>query len=166
MDAKTDKKKKRKIDYMGFALVALGLGCLQVVLDRGQIDDWFGSPMITTFAIISAGSIILFVIHELTVQDPVVDLPLLKDRSFLVSNIAMFLLGAILFGTTQLIPQFTQDLLGYTATVAGLVLSPGACGIILLMPLVGFLSSHLQPQIPNQLRISHHRSLVVVDDQL
>jgi DHA2 family multidrug resistance protein len=138
-EGKKDSKSKKKVDYLGFGLVALGLGCMQVVLDRGQIDDWFGSPLITTFAIISVASLVLLVIHELTVQDPVVDLPMLKNPSFFVANIVMFLFGAILFGTTQLIPQYLQELMGYTATLAGLVLSPGAGLIIMVLPLVGFL---------------------------
>jgi DHA2 family multidrug resistance protein len=145
-DTSKDDKSKKPIDYLGFGLVALGLGCLQVVLDRGQIDDWFGSPLITTFAMISGVSLIVLVIHELTVQDPVVDLPLLKNTSFLISNIAMFLLGVVLFGTTQLIPQMTQDLFGYNATMAGLTLSPGGVIVFAFMPLVGFLVNKVQPK--------------------
>ena len=140
-------KAKAKIDYLGFGLVALGLGCLQVVLDRGQIDDWFGSPMILTFSIVSAVCLIVFVIHELTVPDPVVDLPLMANPSFLASNVIMFLFGAVLLGTTQLIPQFSQDLLGYRATEAGLTLSPGGVEVILLLPFVGWLLGRAQPKL-------------------
>jgi MFS transporter, DHA2 family, multidrug resistance protein len=145
-DTSKDDKSKKPIDYLGFGLVALGLGCLQVVLDRGQIDDWFGSPLITTFAIISAVSLIVLVIHELTIPDPVIDLPLLKNRSFFISNVVMFLLGIVLFGTTQLIPQMTQDLFGYDATQAGLTLSPGGVIVFICMPLVGFLVGKVQPK--------------------
>jgi DHA2 family multidrug resistance protein len=145
-DTSNEDKSKKKIDYLGFGLVALGLGCLQVVLDRGQIDDWFGSPLITTFTIISVASLILLVIHELTVQDPVVDLPLLKNRSFFISNVVMFLLGIVLFATTELIPQMTQDLFGYDATKAGLTLSPGGMIVFVCMPLVGFLVGKVQPK--------------------
>jgi DHA2 family multidrug resistance protein len=145
-DTSKDDKSKKSIDYLGFALVALGLGCLQVVLDRGQIDDWFGSPLITTFAIVSAVSLVVLVIHELTVQDPVIDLPLLKERSFFISNVVMFFLGIVLFGTTQLIPQMTQDLFGYDATQAGLTLSPGGLVVFICMPLVGFLVGKVQPK--------------------
>lgn len=145
-DTSYDPKAKKKIDYLGFGLVALGLGCLQVVLDRGQIDDWFGSPLILTFTIISAVSLIVLVIHELTVADPVVDLPLLKNSSFLISNIVMFLLGIVLFSTTQLIPQMTQELFGYDATHAGLTLSPGGAIVFCAMPLVGFLVNKVQPK--------------------
>jgi MFS transporter, DHA2 family, multidrug resistance protein len=145
-DTSKDEKSKKSIDYLGFALVALGLGCLQVVLDRGQIDDWFGSPLITTFAIVAGVSLAVLVIHELTVPDPVIDMPLLKDRSFLISNIVMFFLGIVLFGTTQLIPQMTQDLFGYNATQAGLTLSPGGFVVFICMPLVGFLVGKVQPK--------------------
>ena len=137
---------KAGIDYLGFGLVALGLGCLQVVLDRGQIDDWFGSPMITVFAIISATSLIVLVIHELTTPNPVVDLPLMADSKFFLSCFCMFLFGGVLFSTTQLLPQLSQELLGYTATLAGETLSPGAIVIILLLPLAGFLLKHVQPK--------------------
>jgi DHA2 family multidrug resistance protein len=145
-DTSKDDKSKKRIDYLGFGLVALGLGCLQVVLDRGQIDDWFGSRLITAFAIVSGVSLAVLIIHELTVQDPVVDLALLKNRSFLISNVVMFLLGIVLFGTTQLIPQMTQDLFGYDATQAGLTLSPGGFVVFACMPLVGFLVNKIQPK--------------------
>jgi DHA2 family multidrug resistance protein len=145
-DTSRDEKSKKSIDYLGFALVALGLGCLQVVLDRGQIDDWFGSRLITTFTIISVVSLIVLVIHELTTDAPVVNVGLLKDSSFFISNLVMFLLGLVLFGTTQLIPQMTQDLFGYDATQAGMTLSPGGFIVFACMPLVGFLVGKVQPK--------------------
>jgi MFS transporter, DHA2 family, multidrug resistance protein len=145
-DSSKDAKASKRIDYLGFALVALGLGCLQVVLDRGQIDDWFGSRLITIFALVSFVSLAVLIVHELTVQDPVVDLALLKNTSFFISNIVMFLLGVVLFGTTQLIPQMTQDLFGYDATQAGLTLSPGGFIVFACMPLVGFLVGKMQPK--------------------
>jgi DHA2 family multidrug resistance protein len=131
---------------MGFGLIATGLGCLQLVLDKGQEDDWFGSTFITTFAILAGVCLVLCVVRELTVDEPVVDLPLLKDGNFLLSNLLMFALGFILFGTTQLIPQFVQDLLGYTATDAGLVISPGGFMVMAMMPVVGILVSRVQPK--------------------
>ncbi|HWE00770.1 MAG TPA: DHA2 family efflux MFS transporter permease subunit [Tepidisphaeraceae bacterium] len=148
-DEESNKNKNRagkRIDYLGFGLIALGLGCLQVVLDRGQIDDWFGSRLITIFSIVSVSCLALLIIHELTVQDPVVDLPLLAKPSFFFANVIMFLFGAILFGTTQLIPQLVQNLLGYTATLAGLTLSPGGVAVFILLPFVGWLLSKTQPK--------------------
>ena len=141
----TEKANKR-IDYLGFGLVAIGLGCLQVVLDRGQIDDWFGSPLITTFATVAAVALVIGLIHELTIPDPIVALPLMRNRSFLMSNIVMLFLGMVLFATTQLLPQLTQDLFGYDATKAGEILSPGGLVILATMPVVGFLVNKVQPK--------------------
>ena len=107
-----DDKSKKRIDYLGFGLIATGLGCLQVVLDRGQIDDWFGSPLITTFAVIAGTALIIGLVHEMTTKDPIVAIPLMRNPSFFVSNMVMFFLGMVLFSTTQLLPQMTQDLYG------------------------------------------------------
>ena len=127
-----------RVDYFGFALVAIGLGSLQVVLDKGQRDDWFGSAFIVWFSIISAVSLILLVLWELTIPNPIVDLPLLKNRSFMAANIVMLSVGFILFGTTQLLPQLVQEVFGYTATQAGLVITPGGIAVLFLMPVVGW----------------------------
>jgi DHA2 family multidrug resistance protein len=145
-DSSKDDKSKKKIDYLGFGLVATGLGCLQVVLDRGQIDDWFGSPLITTFAIIAAVALFVGIIHEMTVQDPIVAIPLLRNPSFFASNAVMFFVGIVLFATTQLIPELTQSLFGYDATTAGLTLSPGGLVVFALMPVAGFLVTRVQPK--------------------
>jgi DHA2 family multidrug resistance protein len=110
-----------RIDYIGFSLVALGLGCLQIVLDKGQREDWFASTFIVVFTVLSGVALLALIVWELTHADPIVDLPLLKNRNFLAANLVMFALGFILFGTTQLLPQLVQSLLGYTATIAGLV---------------------------------------------
>ena len=141
----TDKKGKR-IDFLGFGLIATGLGCLQVVLDRGQIDDWFGSPKITLFAVIAGVALLIGLVHELTTKDPIVALPLMRNPSFFVSNVVMFFVGIVLFATTQLIPQLTQDLFGYDATNAGLTLSPGGIFVLFMMPVAGFLVSRVQPK--------------------
>jgi DHA2 family multidrug resistance protein len=139
-------RKGVRVDYVGFGLVAVGLGCLQVVLDKGERDDWFGSTFITTFAILSVVSLVLLIPWELTRDDPIVDLRLFADRGFAAACVVMFALGFILFGTTQLLPQFTQDLLGYTATLAGEVLTPGGFAVMILMPLVGVLLKKVQPR--------------------
>jgi len=135
------------VDYVGFALVAIGLGCLQVVLDKGQEDDWFGSTFITTFAILSAIGIIGGICWELLgTKDPIVDLPLLRDRSFAFTNLMMFVTMFVLLTTTQLLPQFVQQILLYNATKAGLLLMPGGLALMALMPLVGFLVRKVQPK--------------------
>jgi DHA2 family multidrug resistance protein len=125
-----------RIDYVGILLIALGLGSLEVVLDKGQIEDWFGSPFITTFAIVAIAALIAAVVWELKRDDPVVDFTLLKDRNFAVSAVYYLVFGMVLFGSTVLIPQLLQSLAGYTATQAGEVLTPGALVIMAMIPVV------------------------------
>ena len=136
------KEKKRtgfKIDYIGLGLLALGLGTLQVVLDKGQRDDWFGSHLIVIMTTISAISLISVLIWEWHHKDPIIDLHLFKDRSFAVGNMLMFMVGFALLSSTVLLPLFTQTIMGYTAEQAGLVLMPGGLAILVAMPVVGFL---------------------------
>ena len=135
-----------KVDYLGFALVAIGLGALQIVLDKGQEDDWLASNFIRVFALLSTTGIVGLLIWEFITPHPIVDLPLMKDFNFAFTNVVMFSVGFILFGTTQLLPQYTQTLLGYTATLAGLVISPGGFAVMAMMPVVGYLVSRHQPK--------------------
>jgi DHA2 family multidrug resistance protein len=135
-----------KVDYLGFGLLALGLGCLQVVLDKGQEDDWFGSRFITIMATLSAVGIVGVIIWEFITRDPIVDLPLFKDFGFFFTCIVMFAVFFILLATTQLLPQMVQQLFHYDATKAGLILMPGGLFIMALMPLVGFLVNKVQPK--------------------
>jgi DHA2 family multidrug resistance protein len=138
------KKAKRKlidIDYIGLGLLALGLGTLQVVLDKGQRDDWFESNFVLTLTIISVLSLVAVIFWEWHHKDPIVDLKLYKDRTFAFSNLLMFMVGFALLGSTLLIPQFLQLMMGYTAETAGLALMPGGFVVIALLPLVGFLLS-------------------------
>jgi MFS transporter, DHA2 family, multidrug resistance protein len=130
-----------KIDYIGLALVGVGLGCLQVVLDKGQRDDWLQSDFILTFSIIAGVGIVAAVIWEYFQKDPIVDVRMFKNRNFALAFVMMTMLGFALFGTTVLIPQYLQTLLGYTAQRAGMALSPGGLTVMALMPLVGFLVS-------------------------
>jgi DHA2 family multidrug resistance protein len=139
-------RKGIKVDYLGFGLVALGLGSLQVVLDKGQEDDWLASHFICIFAAFAVIGIVGAIIWEFTTPDPIVDLPLLKNFNFGFTNLIMFAVGFILFGTTQLLPQYTQSLMGYTATEAGLVISPGGFAVMAMMPIVGFLVGRIQPK--------------------
>src|SRR5262249_17724326 len=126
-----------------FGLVALGVALLQVTLDKGQREDWFDSTFITVLSVTSVIALLLFVIWELREKEPIVDLPLLKDRNFLMSNILIFALGFALFGGIVLLPLYVQNLLGYTATDAGLVITPGGFVIMALMPFVGLLLSKI-----------------------
>jgi DHA2 family multidrug resistance protein len=134
-----DHKAGFRVDFIGLGLLALGLGTLQVVLDKGQRDDWFGSHFITAMTTISVISLIAVIIWEWRHKDPIIDLHLFRERSFGVGNLLMFMVGFVLLSSTVLIPQFLQELMGYTAQRAGLALMPGGIAIIMCMPLVGFL---------------------------
>ena len=127
---------KLRIDGLGIFLVALGFACLEVVLDRGQIDDWFESNFIVGFFSIALVALVAAAFWEWRHPDPVVEIRLLADRNFAIANVYYFLFGFALFGSTVLIPQMLQSLYGYTATDAGLVLGPGAFVIVALAPLV------------------------------
>jgi MFS transporter, DHA2 family, multidrug resistance protein len=143
---KRRKLSETKIDYVGLGFVALGLGALQIVLDKGQRDDWFESHFIVTLSIIAAAALIFVIFWEWTHKDPIIDLHLFRDRTFGVSSLLMFMLGFALLGSTLLLPLFMQTLLGYTAERAGLALMPGGFTIIVLLPLVGFLLSRYSPR--------------------
>ena len=138
---KRRKLSETKIDYIGLGLVALGLGTLQIVLDKGQRDDWFESRFILTLAIISAVSLVFVIWWEWRHKDPIIDLHLFRERTFAVSNLLMFMLGFALLGSTLLLPLFLQTLLGYTAQLSGMALSPGGFVIMVIMPIVGWMLS-------------------------
>ena len=127
---------KMKIDVWGILSVAIGFACLEVVLDRGQTEDWFESHFIVLFFGVAMVALLFAIIWEWRHPDPVVEIRLLGDRNFALANIFYFLFGFTLYGSTVLIPQMLQRLYGYTATDAGLVLGPGAFVIVMLAPLV------------------------------
>jgi DHA2 family multidrug resistance protein len=127
---------KLKIDGWGIFSVAMAFACLEVVLDRGQTEDWFESNFIIVFFAIAMVALVFAIIWEWRHPDPVVEIRLLADRNFALANIFYFLFGFSLYGSTVLIPQLLQRLYGYTATDAGLVLGPGAFVIVMLAPLV------------------------------
>ncbi|HEY3819930.1 MAG TPA: DHA2 family efflux MFS transporter permease subunit [Polyangiaceae bacterium] len=137
------KERAGGIDYVGLSLIALGLGTLEVVLDKGQEDDWFNSAFIVAFAVIAAVSLCAFVVWEWREAHPVVDVRMFKSRTFAMSNLMMLTLGVSLYGTTVLLPQFMQVLMGYSAQDSGEALSPGGFVIILLLPIVGQLVSRV-----------------------
>ena len=144
---KVQKDKAGKVDGMGLGLVAVGVGCLEFVLDKGQEKDWFGSPMITTFAIIAVTLLVFFVWWEWNHEDPIVDLKLLKNRNFGTAVFLQLILGMVLFGTTVLIPQFLQVLMGYTAERAGMALSPAGFMMMLMMPIAGKLVGKMDARL-------------------
>ncbi|HEY1697288.1 MAG TPA: DHA2 family efflux MFS transporter permease subunit [Polyangiaceae bacterium] len=138
---RTAKEKVGPVDWTGLGLVAVGLGCLEVVLDKGQEDDWFHSSFITGFTIVAAVALVSFVVWELQHENPIVDLKMFKRGSFAITNALMLTLGVALFGSTVLLPQYLQVLMGYTAEQSGMALSPGGLVVIALLPLVGVLVS-------------------------
>jgi len=126
-----------KMDYIGLGLLALGIGALQIVLDNGQRHDWFQTTWITQLALLSLVSLIAVVIWELYTEHPVVDLRILRVPNFGTGTLLMFMLGVALYSSGVLQPQFVQTLLGYTAMLSGLVMSPGGVGTLIFMPIVG-----------------------------
>jgi DHA2 family multidrug resistance protein len=139
---------KAPVDFTGLALVAGGVGCLEFFLDKGQEKDWFGDPMIRTVAMIAAVLLITFVIWEWRHPDPIVDLKLLKNRNFGTAVFLQLILGMVLFGSTVLIPQYLQTLLGYTAERAGMVLSPAGFVMMFGMAIAGrSLSWKIDPRL-------------------
>jgi len=127
---------KLRIDYVGISLIALGFGALEIVLDKGQREDWLESHFIVAFLTVAILSLVFAGIWEWRHPDPVVEIKLFKERNFALSNIFYFLFGFGIFGSTVLIPQMLQALFGYSATDAGLVLGPGAFVIVALAPVV------------------------------
>ena len=135
-----------RIDYIGIGLISLGLGSMQIILDKGQREDWFASDFIRLFFVLMLIGVVAGVIWELRTKDPVVDFRMLKNRNFAIATTAMFFLGFVLYSSTVLIPQLLQELLGYPAELAGLALSPGGAVIMLMMPVVGILVSRVDPR--------------------
>jgi len=135
-----------KVDWLGFLLVAAFLGSLELVLDKGQRDDWFASGFIVSFTVVSLTSFIAFIAWELSRDDPIVDVRLVLTRQFGTAFAVMLAVGAVLFGSTQILPQLLQTSFDYSAFLSGLVLMPGGIAMLLLMPIAGRITSHFQPK--------------------
>src|ERR1700688_3362698 len=133
-----------KLDYIGIAFLALGVGALQVLLDKGQEDDWFGSHFITTLVVVSTVCLISLVIWEWYQKAPIIDVRMFKSFNFASSSLMMFTLGILLFSSLVLMPQFLQTLVGYTSQLAGLALSAGGLVLLLEMPIMGQLTTKIQ----------------------
>jgi len=131
------------IDYIGLALIAVGLGTLELVLDKGQEEDWFASHLITGFSVVAAVALVSFVVWEWRQSHPVVDVRMFGSRSFAAASVMMLVLGIALYASTVLLPQYLQVWMGYSAQQAGEALSPGGLVVIMLLPLVGRLVSRL-----------------------
>jgi MFS transporter, DHA2 family, multidrug resistance protein len=135
-----------KIDYIGLGLISVGLGSLQIMLDKGEREDWFSSHFIITFAVLAALCLLAAIVWEWRRKEPVIDLHLLKDRNFSIAVFLMFILGVVLYGSTVLLPLFLQTVLGYSALDSGLAMSPGAIVTLATMPLIGLLLTKYQPR--------------------
>jgi len=133
-----------KLDYIGIALLTLGIGALQVLLDKGQEDDWFGSRFITTLVVIATVCLISLVIWEWRQKAPIIDVRMFKSFNFASASLMMFMLGIMLFSSLVLMPQFLQTLLGYTSELAGLALSAGGLVLLFEMPIMGQLTTKVQ----------------------
>jgi DHA2 family multidrug resistance protein len=143
-ERKAKKKEKLQVDYWGIIFIAVGLGFLQILLDKGDRDDWFASDFIRFCSVLAIGGLVLAVYWELKSKNPVVDLSLLKDRNFSISAFFMFMVGVVLLGSTVLIPQFLQLVMGYSATDAGQVISPGGFLLIGMLPFIGMLLAKVE----------------------
>jgi DHA2 family multidrug resistance protein len=133
-----------KLDYIGISLLVLGIGSLQVLLDKGQEDDWFGSPFITTLVVMAIVGLILLVIWEWYQKAPIIDVHMFRNFNFASSCLMLFILGIMLFSSLVLMPQFLQTLLGYTSQLAGLALSAGGLFLLFQTPIIGQLTSKVQ----------------------
>lgn len=146
VDPQYMKAARMKIDFLGLGLLAVGVGCLQIFLDRGERNDWFSSNMILAMAVVSVLSLLLFAIVERYNRQPIVDLSAFRDYSFSFGNTAMFFFMASLFGTIVALPIYLQTLMGYTSTLAGIVLAPGGIATLIAMPVVGRLMHKYNPK--------------------
>jgi len=133
-----------KLDYIGIALLTVGIGALQILLDKGQEDDWFGSHFIVTLAVVAAVCLISLVLWEWFHKAPIIDVRMFKDFNFASASLMMFMLGILLFSSLVLMPQFLQTLLGYTSELAGFALSAGGIVLLFEMPIIGQLTTKVQ----------------------
>ena len=134
------------IDYWGIGFLALGIGALQIMLDKGQEEDWFSSHFILILAVLTFAGVIAFVVREVVTRDPVVHLRVFKIRTYTTGVFLMTVLGFVLYGSTVLIPLWLQTLMGYSALEAGMAMLPRGLGSFLFMPVVGILMSKIEPR--------------------
>jgi DHA2 family multidrug resistance protein len=140
------KRSTARIDYWGMGYLALGISCLQIMLDKGQEDDWFGSNFIRTLCVFAIIGLSAFIIRELTAEHPIVDLSVFKIRTYATGVFLMTVLGFVLYGSTVLVPLLLQTLLGYPALQAGMAMLPRGLGSFIAMPTVGALMSKVRPR--------------------
>ncbi|MCU1290939.1 MAG: EmrB/QacA family drug resistance transporter [Acidobacteria bacterium] len=141
------KKSNFKIDWVGMLLMTVGIGALTVVLDKGYREDWFESDFIVVFSIIAFVALLVGIAWELTRENPAVDLRLLANRSVGAAAVMIFAIAVLIYGTLVLVPLMAQTLLGYTAQMAGMILSPGAVVALVMMLLTGFLMKKIEARV-------------------
>lgn len=140
------KRGSHGIDYWGIGMLAVGIAALQIVLDKGQQEDWFSSPWIIAGSAIAILGLTIFVMYELSIENPVVDFRVFKDRTYSTGTLLMTLLGFVLYGSLVLMPLWLQILLGYSAYDAGVAMAPRGMGSFIAMPLVGMMIAHFDPR--------------------
>jgi DHA2 family multidrug resistance protein len=140
------RKVRSRVDVVGIGLLVVGIGALQFVLDKGQQEDWFDSRMITTLLAVSVAALLGFVVHAVRASDPVLDLRVLKDRTYATGVTMMTVLGFVLFGSLVMLPLFLQTVLGYPSYQAGTAMAPRGVGAFLAMPLVGYMIGKFDPR--------------------
>jgi MFS transporter, DHA2 family, multidrug resistance protein len=141
------RKRKEGVDYWGLGLLVVAIGALQILLDKGQEDDWFSSNLIITCAVIATAGLILFIWRELIIEHPILDLRLFARRNTAMSQFVLFMVGVALYSSTVLIPQFLQEIMGYTARQSGMAVSSGAIVLILLFPIAGRFAPKFDPRL-------------------
>jgi DHA2 family multidrug resistance protein len=142
----TERPAVRRIDVPGLVLLVVGVAALQFVLDRGQREDWFASPLIVWLSLVAVAALVALVVRELRAEEPVVDLRVLRHPTFAVATAAMFVMSIAFYGIMVLSPLFTQILMGYTAMLAGMVLAPGGVATLVTMPIAGALLNRFDPR--------------------
>jgi DHA2 family multidrug resistance protein len=140
------RKESKGIDYWGMGMLVVGIGALQYVLDKGQTEDWFESTTIAVLSVVSAATLIALVINQLKSKNPVIDLHVFKDRSYAVGVFLMTVVGFVLYGSLVLLPVMLQTLFHYSSLEAGKAMAPRGVGSLIMMPMVGYLTGHIDPR--------------------
>src|SRR4051794_27003519 len=136
------RKDAGRVDYWGIGMLAVGIGALQIVLDKGQQEDWFSSHLIVALSVVAVVTLIALIFRELTIENPIVDLRVFKARSYAVGVFLMTIVGFVLYGSMVLLPIMLQTLLGYPPLQAGIAMAPRGIGSFFMMPMVGWMTGH------------------------
>ncbi len=140
------RRRPGSIDWWGLSLLVIGIGSLQIFLDKGQQEDWFASPLIRVLAVVAGAGLVALVIRELLAEHPIVDLRLFKNRTYATGVFLITILGFVLYGSTVLLPLLMQTLLGYTSFQAGLATLPRGAASFVMMPMVGLMMQRVEPR--------------------